>query len=595
MLKKTRIILITIILLILFSTTVMSTELKTKLEVVQKESEVKYLENNQGYISKTITDVNEENGEVTVEVKLANLAKDINVETETYENTEIIIIIPEILSISENADKLKQYIEYIEIFATKIFEKNSKTKIAIVGMKGPVSDSYINDQGKIVYGENNEGTKAGSIDNAEVVVSFTNDIENIKNGIKNMNGTKTKYYNNLQAAIKIASSTFSNNANKILISLYDTVPSVSIGQCSQITWGGSTGFSTGKEAIIAKNEKIVKTTKEEILSLKKSNIDFILLRPKDTDFNQKWYDVSTGELMLDFDGSEYVKNLYGTMENPTYGKMYSLNEDSLQQIVTEKIYEDVMEKVRNPIDSAKLIDYFPADIIENFEFECVDKPNIGIVSAKIDKQNNSILWDIGTLSGNTTAILKYKLKLKNMSNSELINKTIATNEKIELTYKNSEQKDCSAVLESSPKIKLIEIKEDLIATVSYNPTSNTTETVEATIKTNKPVKSVEGWTQSEDRMILTKTYSTNIKETVLLIDDDDMERRVEININNIVKENTSKDDDNNNTNNISDSNDKTTSNVILPDTGKGFLIIGVMFLSGWTIYVHKRNKKFKGI
>lgn len=592
MLKKIRIILITIILLILFSTTVMSTELKTKLEVVQRESEVKYLENNQGYISKTITDVNEENGEVTVEVKLANLAKDINVETETYENTEIIIIIPEALSISEKANELKQYIEYIDILCAKIFEKNSKTKIAIVGMKGPISDSYINDQGKIVYGEKNEGTKPGSANDAEIVVGFTNDIENIKNGIQNMNTTKTNYYSNFQAAIKFAASKFSKDANKILISLYDTVPKTSIGECSQIRWGGSTGFSTGKEAIIAKNERMVSTTKNEILSLKISNIDFILLRPKDTDFNQKWYDVSTGELMLDFDGSEYVKDLYGTMENPTYGKMYSLNEDSLQQIVTEKIYEDVMEKVRNPIESVKLMDYFPKDIIENFGFEWVEKPNIGTVSEDIDEQNNSILWNIGTLAGNTTATLKYKLKLKSMSNLDLIDKTIATNEKIELKYKDSEQKDCVVVLGSSPKIKLIEVKEELIVTVTYDPTTNTTGSVKATIKTNKPVKPVEGWSQSEDKMILTKTYLTNIKETVILVDDDNIEKKVEIDINNIVKANIKQD---NNTNSNSDSKDKTTANIILPDTGKGFLIIGIVFLTSWTIYVHKRNKKIKGI
>ena len=44
------------------------------LNVIQKASEIKYLENDQGNISKTIVNSDTEKGEVTVQIKLANNA-----------------------------------------------------------------------------------------------------------------------------------------------------------------------------------------------------------------------------------------------------------------------------------------------------------------------------------------------------------------------------------------------------------------------------------------------------------------------------------------------------------------------------------------
>lgn len=62
-----------------------------------------------------------------------------------------------------------------------------------------------------------------------------------------------------------------------------------------------------------------------------------------------------------------------------------------------------------------------------------------------------------TLKGNEVATLKYKLKLKDMKNEELLEKVIATNEKVVLTYTDLESSEKEVVLESSPKIKLTKI------------------------------------------------------------------------------------------------------------------------------------------
>ncbi len=472
MLKKIFYVIIISILIIGISTSVNATENTNKLNIIQMESENKYLENDQGFMSKAIVDSDPQKGEITIELKLANQSKEGTTQNGNYENTEIFIIIPEALKAKENAQKFSQYSEYIEKLATKIFEKNSKIKIGIIGMQGPISDTTINEDDKHEIGPNDEGKKAGTKENSKIVTNLTTDIKDIKNGLKTMNKEGTKFYNNLQSAIKLASQSFSKDVNKILISLYDTVPETAIGQCMEVTYGGSSGYKTIEEAVNAKNKKLVENTKKEILNLKNMNIDFILLRPDNKDFNQKWYNTNTGELILDFDGSKYVEELYGTIQKPTYGKMYSLNEESLEKIITENIYQDVIEKIRQSINSIKIVDYFPKEIVENFEFEYIGKPNIGTVTEKIE--NNSITWKIEKLNAQEIATLKYKLKIKDMNNKELLNKTIATNEKVVLTYKGEDKKEYESILTSSPKIKLTEIKEDIIGNNNKNENKDTT-------------------------------------------------------------------------------------------------------------------------
>lgn len=552
--RKIKVIFIIALLISLIMTlNVLAVTPKTELKIIQEASETKYLENDQGYISKTIVDSNSETGEVTIELKVANESKEEENE-ETYENTEIYILVSE--NLVNNEEKLLEYKEYIETLATNVFEKNSNTKIGIIGIKGTINDSTENEDGSVTWGENDEGDVNGTADNAEIVAELTNDKEKLINEFNKMNSSKERYRINLQAAVRLANSKYSDKTNKILISLYDGVPSIAIGVCSSVSSGGwFSEYSTEEEAVVAKHEKIVKYTKNEILKLKDNNVSFIQLRPDDTSYDEEWYSNDTGEKTLDFDGSPYVQELYGTLENPVYGKMYSLSNDSLEKIVIQYIYNDITEIIQADINTVKIVDYFPEDITENFEFSYVGTPSLGTVSEDINSETNTIEWDIGTLKGDEVATLKYKLKIKDMSNEELLNKTIATNEKVVLTYKDSDAKDYTVTLSSSPKIQLSEVKEELTATVSYDPTTETTGTVTATIKTNKKVNAVDGWTLSDDGMTLTKTYSTNSTETVHLVDVDNMTKDVEINISNI-------------TSSTNTNNDTTTAPITkLPQTG----------------------------
>ena len=148
-------------------------QMKTQLSIIEKASEIKYLQNDQGYITKSIVDVDSDKGEVTVELKLSNSKKKTE-EEKIYDNTEIIVAVDE--NIVNEEEKLNTYMSYINTFAEKVFEKNSNTKIGIVGIKGTIRDSQKTED-KITIGPNDENKVKGTEDNAEVVVNFSKDIE----------------------------------------------------------------------------------------------------------------------------------------------------------------------------------------------------------------------------------------------------------------------------------------------------------------------------------------------------------------------------------------------------------------------------------
>lgn len=202
--------------------------------------------------------------------------------------------------------------------------------------------------------------------------------------------------------------------------------------------------------------------------------------------------MSADDRHTDKNGNEYeegslenelkaVERVFGTTANPTAGKYYLVKSADVSNIVENDIFKQVMQKVQNPIHTVKVVDYFPQDILDNFEITIVN-PSIGSVLNEIKKETKTIEWDIGTLKGNEIATLQYKLKIKNMStDSPIYNKEIATNEKIVLTYKDMNEKDYSVTLSSSPKIKLLG--------------------VEKTVGVNKENDITHGMTQSKEQDI----------------------------------------------------------------------------------------------
>lgn len=595
MLKKFWGILITIIFVSSICLNVNAATTK-KLNVIKKASETKYLENNNGYISKTIVDSNATTGEVTVELNVLNTKKEQSSNNKTYENTEIYILVSENL-VFEEEEKRDKYINDISNLISQIFEFNEKTKVGIIGMTGTVIDESLDANGKLVIGAKDEAYVEGKESDSEIVIKPTNDLNSITNAIKNMNSSKTAYRINLQAGIRLANKSFSNNSNKILISLYDGVPNIAIGEYSAVIGDDP------ETAIKEKHENLATYTRNEILSLKDSNVSFILLRPDDTSFDEEWFEAGTRDKLLDFDGSPYVQKLYGTMDNPTYGKMYEFTEESIDKVITENISKGVKDLIATDISNVKVVDYFPEEIVNNFEFSYSQRPSIGTVSDSIDSKTRTITWDIGTLKGEQIASLRYKLKLKNMNNKDLLNKEIATNEKLILTYNDDKNESHTVNLTTSPTIKLTEVKKQLEAIVDANPSDKMAEKVTVSIKANKQLQEVDGWTLSEDQKTLTKVYTENKSETIHIVDVDDIALDVVVTVNNVGKSGGNNNGNGNNNNNsnssndvVNNNNDPTTAKTELPKTGLSMIVfISLIAGSAIAIIMYKKYKYYKDI
>ena len=71
--------------------------------------------------------------------------------------------------------------------------------------------------------------------------------------------------------------------------------------------------------------------------------------------------------------------------------------------------------------------------------------------------------------------------------------------------------------------------------VEYSTTETTNDTVTVTVKSNEKLKEVKGWTLSEDKLILTKEYTDNTEETLIVYDLAGNERKIPIRIANIDK------------------------------------------------------------
>lgn len=546
MLKKFFIILISILLMIGMCGNVNAAELKTSLDIIQKASETKYLENDQGFISKTIVDSNSDTGEITIELKLSNTAK----EVEKTTDTEIFLVVDNSGSMgyttSTGEVRRNIIVRAMKNLVNNIYDNSSNVKVGLVRFANT---------GTLLTGST--ALMCNLTDNKQTMLNAINEYENLDTSV-NINGVEMLHCEggtNIEAGLKKANDNFSSGSkNKIMILLTDGIPNASISHSVA--------------------SYVYNATKTRLKSIGDSGVSVISLMTGVTEEENN-------------NAQEVIEQIFGTESNPTTGKFYNIADANLESVVTNDILADVMEKIQNPINTTKIVDYFPEDITDNFDFSYVGSPSIGTTSDTIDTENKTITWDIGTLKGDEVATLKYKLKIKNMKNADLLNKTIATNEKVVLMYKDTESKDYTVELTSSPKIQLSEVKEELTATVSYDPTSNTTGSVVATIKTNKKVNKVDGWTLSDDGKTLTKTYTTNATETVHLVDLDGMTKDVEVKITNIISATTKQDNE----------KDTTTAKGTLPQTGVNMAvsIASIIAIILVALVLYKKYNSYKDI
>ena len=279
-----------------------------------------------------------------------------------------------------------------------------------------------------------DGTKTRKeliFDSAKTLVSsLSNDISKLNNAISNIkaDGPRT----NLESGLDLASGQFTKtDNNKYMIVLTDGVPNVALNYDKNYY-----------------SDDVISKTKSKLQQLKQSNINVITMLTGIDD--EKYIPATTTKSF-----GEIIEEIFGTTSNPTVGKFYYVTDNEVESIIKNDIYNSLIPENKT-LKDIKIIDYFPAEIINNFDFAYVSEANIGTISATVDKSNNSITWTIPELANGETATVQYKLKLKENFDSSIVDKILNTNQKVDVIYQDFNNKEQTKTSDISPKLKLTE-------------------------------------------------------------------------------------------------------------------------------------------
>lgn len=406
---KKKIIAITFLLAILIANVSLASYSTVTMNVVEEPICTINLGANSKFEKKLISK-NLTNKEVTIQLKVTNE------EVATIPTGEIMLVLDNSNSMTTeiNGTTRKDLIfESAKTLVNKLLKNNSQLKIGIVS-----------------FSTNSDQAKEGTIEDAKVENALSSDITTLTTAISNIetNGART----NLQSGLLLASQQFSNeDNNKYMIVLTDGVPNVAINYNN-----------------IYYSDDVIGKTKQQLLDIESAGINITTML---TGIDDETYVPAT----VTKNYGQIINEVFGTEETPTVGKFYYVTDTEVENIITTEIYNSLIP-ANTSLKNITIVDYFPADIVNNFEFAYVTEANVGEISTTIDKTNNSITWTIPELVTGETATVQYKLKLKKDFDSSIVDKILDTNEKVDITYTDLTGSEDDKTSDVTPKLKLIE-------------------------------------------------------------------------------------------------------------------------------------------
>ncbi|MGN1270119.1 MAG: VWA domain-containing protein [Clostridia bacterium] len=405
-----------------FATTVNSSDSTIEL-FNEKTCEINL--NDMGKLTKELTNFDKNKKEATITLTVTNSTKE-----QTYvKPLEVFLILDSSNSMTktyENQTKIQHVAQTASSFIEALFSHFTNFKVGLISFSSidPLTDT---------------SSTLGTEDDAKLLLPLSNSKDAIENAINTYTQSKGPY-TNIEAGLSIAESNFtdSTDSEKHIILISDGVPNVSLDTENTLAYSG----------INAQN------TKNRLLKLQSKGfkISSVLMRVNESSV------VNPGAPMVEGENrrmtyGELVEEIFGTVTNPTAGNFYYINYNNLATTLTENIYNTIVASMDNTIKNIVIKDYFPQEIIDNFNFEYVKSPNIGEVSQQIDKSDNSITWNIELLKENSTGTLSYKLSLKDKYDKEIANKLIPLNTKLDIEYETVSEKFNNSS-EDFPQIKL---------------------------------------------------------------------------------------------------------------------------------------------
>ena len=409
--KKSVFITLFLILILITNISLASYETVTMTVVEEPVCTIEIGENSK--FEKKLIEKNLNNKEVTLQLQVTNE------ETSLQPTGEVMLVIDNSKSMEDTVDgsttRQDLVIESAKTLVNTILNGNENLKVGVVS-----------------FSTNEDVSKEGTIEDANLVSDLSSNSEALISAISNIQYTGPR--TDLESGLSLASQYFTEDVNnKYIIVLTDGVPNVALNY----------------DGIYYSDDVIAKTKAQlQALDTAGYNVITMLTGISDADSipatrpDEKTY-------------GDIIEEIFGTEETPTVGKFYYVQDSEIEKTITEDIYNDLLpiEKILTDIT---VTDYFPQEIIDNFEFAYVSEPNIGTISTEVNTENNSITWTISELQPGETAPVQYTLKLKEDFDSNIINKILDTNEKVDISYTDFNEEHVEDSSDVTPKLKLTE-------------------------------------------------------------------------------------------------------------------------------------------
>lgn len=354
------------------------------------------------------------NKEITLELRVNNY------ETSSKPSGEIMLVIDNSKSMLTpvDTDKTREdlVINSAKTLITNLLKDNTKLKIGVVS-----------------FSTNTDIKKEGTIEDAQLISDLTNDSSALLTAVSNIQYTGPR--TNLDSGITLAKKYYTENTDsthKYMIILSDGVPNVAVDYDKNYY-----------------SDDVITKTKTNLQSLSGTVDNVITMLTGITDGDA----VATPATKT---YNEIISEIFGTTQKPTAGKFYYISDDDIESTITKNIYADLLP-VSKSFKDLKIVDYFPKEIVDNFTFSYVTKPSKGTITDKIDTKTNSITWTIPELKAGEEATVQYKLKLKENYSSSILSKELDTNTKLDLNYKDDDEKTVTKTSNITPVVYLEEV------------------------------------------------------------------------------------------------------------------------------------------
>ena len=368
---------------------------------------------------KKITKFSKEEKSATLTLSLKNT----KVSELTTKPVEVFLVIDNSASMRENKvgdiTREQAVINSANKLVDELFEANKNAKVGLVSFSSL---------------DTAKGETEGTINDGKLLLTLSDSKSKIKETISSIPTTNAGPRTNIEAGITIASQNYTQNenTNRYIVLLTDGCPNNDLNG-TFATYSGT----------------VASNTKAKLQSIENDGINIIgaMIGLNGTVVEQQ-------------SGKTYqalAEEVFGTTANPTISNYYYVNDtaEDIESTIVNKIYSNIIVKKDNTLKNFVIKDYFPKEIIDNFNFEYVASPNLGKISQKVDTTDNSITWTIPELKEGETATVSYKLTLKDNYNKEIINKILPTNTKVDLKGEDSDGKKYEETSTDSPKVRVL--------------------------------------------------------------------------------------------------------------------------------------------